>query len=155
MSQIHDEHYPYIRACIRLAEEAVANGNHPFGSVLVHDGKILLRAQNMIHTMNDIAAHPEIMLARSAASRYDVDFLADCTLYTSTEPCAMCSGGIYWSGIGRVVFACSVLTLRDRLQRGGLVIPCRDILDRGTRPVTIIERVLEEEAFKVHENFWT
>lgn len=148
-----EEHFPYIRECIRLAEEAKANGNHPFGSILVHDDKIILRAQNAVTTYNDIAQHPESILARSAASQFTPEFLAECTLYTSTEPCPMCTGAIYWSGIGRIVFACSVERLSDFVS-DSLTVPCHDILMRGDHHVDVIGHILEDEAAQVHVGFW-
>lgn len=148
-----EEHYPYIRECIRLAEEAKRNGNHPFGSILVHNGEILFRAQNSVMTENDLAQHPESILARAGASKYSREFLAECTLYTSTEPCAMCSGAIYWSGIGRVVFACSAEKLYEYAS-DGLHIGCGEIFQRGDHNVEVIGPVLEDEAAQVHVGFW-
>jgi len=148
-----EEHYPYIRECIRLAEEAKRNGNHPFGSILVHDGEILLRAQNSVMTENDLAQHPESILARAGASKYSHEFLAECTLYSSTEPCAMCTGAIYWSGIGRIVFACSAEKLYEYAS-DGLHIACQEILQHGDRSVEVIGPILEDEAAQVHNGFW-
>lgn len=148
-----EEHFPFIRECIRLAEEAKRNGNHPFGSILVRHGEILLRAQNSVNTENDLAQHPEIILARAGASKYDAEFLADCILYTSTEPCAMCTGAIYWSGIGHIVFACRGEKLYE-FASGGLHTTSRDILQRGERTVNVIGPILEEEAAQVHVGFW-
>ncbi|MEM9952532.1 MAG: nucleoside deaminase [Chloroflexota bacterium] len=147
------QHNNFIRECIRLAEQAKANGNHPFGSVLVHDGEIILRAQNGVNTYNDLGHHPESIIARTAASKYDPEFLADCTLYTSTEPCAMCTGAIYWSGIGRVVFACSVQKLAE-FTSDSLSITCAEILSHGDHAVEVIGHILEEEAAQVHVDFW-
>ncbi|MDQ7027291.1 MAG: nucleoside deaminase [Anaerolineae bacterium] len=150
---MYEEHYPYIRECIRLAQEAKRNGNHPFGSILVHNGEILLKAQNAVNTYNDLSQHPESILAVTGASKYDADFLADCTLYASTEPCAMCSGAIYWSGIGRVVFACSNARLRE-FASGGLTLTCRQVFQSGTRPIEVIGSIFEDEAAQVHVGFW-
>jgi tRNA(Arg) A34 adenosine deaminase TadA len=147
------EHFPYIRECIRLAEASKRNGNHPFGSILVHKGEILLRAQNTVISENDLAQHPESILARAAASKYDTDFLANCTLYTSTEPCAMCTGAIYWSGIGRIGFACSAEKLYE-FASDGLHMSCREILQRGDHQVDVIGPILEDEAAQVHVGFW-
>jgi tRNA(Arg) A34 adenosine deaminase TadA len=147
------EHFPYIRECIRLAEEAKRNGNHPFGSILVHNGEILLHAQNTVISENDLAQHPESILARAGASKYGTDFLAHCTLYTSTEPCAMCSGAIYWSGIGRIVFACSAEKLYE-FASDGLHMNCREILQHGDHQVDVIGPILEDEAAQVHVGFW-
>ncbi len=143
----------FIRAAVTLAESAKAKGNHPFGALLVKDGQVLLQAENTIFTENDLAQHPEIVLARSAASRYSADFLADCTLYASTEPCAMCTGAIYWSGIGRVVFGCSEKRL-SQFVAGGLHISSRDILAAGERQVTVLGPLIEDEAAQVHVGFW-
>jgi len=150
---MYEQHHAFIRECIRLAQEAKRNGNHPFASLLVHKDAILLRAQNSVITENDLAQHPESILARSAASQYTREFLAECTLYTSTEPCAMCTGAIYWSGIGRLVFACSAEKLYE-YATGGLHISCRDILAKGERQVEVIGPILENEAVQVHIGFW-
>jgi tRNA(Arg) A34 adenosine deaminase TadA len=152
--EMEEHHIPYIRECIRLAEEAKRNGNHPFGSILVHQDKILLRAQNAVNTYNDLSQHPESILAITAASKYDGDFLAEVTMYTSTEPCAMCSGAIYWSGIGRVVFAVSNAKMRE-FAPGGLSMTCRQVFESGTRLVEVIGPVLEDEAAQVHVGYWT
>lgn len=147
------EHDFFIRECIQLAEQAKANGNHPFGSLLVHNGEIILRAVNGVNTYNDLAQHPESILARAGASKYSPEFLADCTLYTSTEPCAMCTGAIYWSRIGRIVFACSVDKLAE-FTFDSLRISSKEILERGDHPVEVIGPILEDEASQVHVGFW-
>lgn len=148
-----ESHYPYIRETIRLAEAAKAAGNHPFGAVLVYRNEILLRAQNEVVTTHDLAQHPESMVARQAAAQYPLDVLAEATLYASTEPCAMCTGAIYWSGIGQIVFACSAERLYDYAS-DGLHITCADILAHGDRKIRVIGKVLEDEAAQVHLGFW-
>lgn len=98
--------------------------------------------------------HAEMNLVKLAAQDHDPAFLADCTLYSSTEPCAMCSGAIYWSGIGSVVFACSETRLGE-IAGIGLNVPSRAVLQTGARIVTVVGPTdLEEEAAKVHMEFW-
>jgi tRNA(Arg) A34 adenosine deaminase TadA len=84
--------------------------------------------------------------------------LAKCTLYTSTEPCAMCAGAIYWTGIGRVVFALSETGLLkftgNDEQNPTLDLPCRAVFAHGQRPIVVAGPLLEEEARIVHEGFW-
>jgi len=147
------EHHPFVREAIHLAEEAVANGDEPFGALLVKDGEVVLRARNSIYTGKDATNHAEMNLVRLALARFDADFLSECTLYTSTEPCAMCAGAIYWSGVRRVVFACSEKRLGE-LGTGGLDVPCREILLRGSHPVEVVGPILEEEAVRTHQNYW-
>ena len=146
-------HETFIREAIQLATHARQHGNHPFGALLVHAGKIILTAENTVNTDHDQTRHAELNLVSMAARQFDADTLANAILYTSTEPCAMCAGAIYWTGIRTVVYGCSA-ELLGAMAEGGLVIPCRDIFARGTESVEIIGPVLEDESQKVHEGFW-
>lgn len=149
-----DNHGPFLREAIALSKSALENGGEPFGSVLVKDGEVILRAENSVFSGHDMTNHAEMNLVKLAAKHYDPAFLADCTLYTSTEPCAMCSGAIYWSGIGRVVFACSEARLGE-IAGIGLNVPSRSVLETGARKVQVVGPTdLEEDAAEVHQAFW-
>ncbi|RJL35587.1 nucleoside deaminase [Bailinhaonella thermotolerans] len=96
----------YLRHAIALAARAITLGDAPYGSLLVGpDGAILAEAHNTVRRDNDISAHPELKLARWAARELDADTAAGTTMYTSCQPCGMCTGGIVRSGLGRVVYA--------------------------------------------------
>ena len=147
-----------VRA-IRLAVMAREHGNHPFGALLVGaNGEILAEAENSVVTDRDCTAHAELNLVRLVSGRYDREALAGSTLFTSTEPCAMCAGAIYWSGVGRVVYALPA----ERLYRltghdpgdEPLVLPCREVFARGARDVEVAGPALEAEAEEVHRGFW-
>ena len=138
---------------IQIATEAVRHGNHPFGALLVKDGQILLEAENTIFTEHDVTNHAELNLVRLAVRRYDFAFLEGCTLYCSTEPCAMCAGAIYWAGIGAVIYACSAQRLAQ-FAGEHLAIPCQDVFSRGIRKVLIAGPVLETEAEQLHKDYW-
>ena len=148
------EHDRFIREAIAASEAAVEHGNHPFGAVLVKDGVVVLRAENNIYTGHDPTGHAETNLVRLAGAAYDEAFLADCILYTSTEPCPMCSAAIFWSGIRTVVFACSAAQL-DTLGDVGFDLTSREVFARARQPVKVIGPVLEDEAMEVHERYWT
>lgn len=143
----------YMRQAIALAKEAQANGDHPFGALLVKEGAVVLTAVNTIHTEQDVTCHAELNLVSQATRQFAPDFLTKCVLYTSTEPCAMCAGAIYWAGINTVVFGCSAEELGN-IAGGGFVVPCRDIFASGERPITVIGPVLEEESTAVHQQYW-
>lgn len=149
-----ENHESYIREAIALSKAAVEKGNEPFGALLVKDGQVLLRIENTIYTGRDMTNHAEMNLVREALKQYDPTFLHDCTLYTSTEPCAMCAGAIYWSGIGKVVYGCSEQRLGE-LAGIGLDVPCRNIFDSGARKVEVIGPVLEVEAEVIHIDYWS
>jgi tRNA(Arg) A34 adenosine deaminase TadA len=149
-----EEHHAHIRETIALSRSAVEKGNEPFGALLVDaNGEVVLRVENSVYTQHDPTNHAETNLVRLAVAKFDADFLHDCTLYTSTEPCAMCAGAIYWSEIGRVVFACSEKKLGE-IAGVGLDVPCRSIFERGAHPVEVIGPVLEDEAAAVHLTYW-
>lgn len=150
----------YLRAAIQAAWKAREHGNHPFGAVLVDAGNyILLKAENTVLTEYDCTGHAETNLVRLATRRFTPEQLADCTLYSSTEPCAMCAGAIYWSRIGRVVYALSEADLYDIVGPSPehLLLPCRDVFARSQRAVKVSgpSEALDREARAVHEGFWT
>lgn len=103
-----NEDEAFLRRAIELAVAARAGGNPPFGSLLVGpDGAVLAEEWNTTLTDRDISAHPEQKLARWAARELDPATAAGTTMYTSCQPCQMCTGAIDRSGLGRVVFALS------------------------------------------------
>ena len=98
----------HLRHAIELAHAARAEGNMPFGSLLVGPaGDVLAEDRNTVVTERDISAHPELKLARWAARELDPEVAQQTTMYTSCQPCPMCAGAIARSGLGRVVFALS------------------------------------------------
>lgn len=148
-----EQHHRFIRRCIELAESAVQKGNHPFGALLVHKGEIILEAENTVNTANDPTGHAELNLVRLAAQKLPPEVLKEVTLYTSTEPCMMCSGGIYWAGISHVVYACAETTLAKYAGEDFLT-PSRDIFAKGKRVVKVEGPILDEEAAVLHAKFW-
>jgi tRNA(Arg) A34 adenosine deaminase TadA len=113
----------HLRRAIYLATAARAAGDMPFGSLLVGPtGEVLAEARNTVVTEQDITAHPELKLARWAGRHLDADAARRTTMFTSCEPCPMCTGAIARSGLGRVVYAISEAQLQD-LRRPGALAP--------------------------------
>jgi tRNA(Arg) A34 adenosine deaminase TadA len=149
----------HLHAAIELARRAREHGNHPFGALLAdEEGNVVLEAENTVRTDRDVTAHAETNLMRQASARFEPDFLERCTLYTSTEPCAMCAGAIYWGNVRRVVFALSQEEIR-RISGGNpanmqLEITCREVFARGDHDVEVSGPHLLDEARAVHDGFW-
>jgi tRNA(Arg) A34 adenosine deaminase TadA len=154
-----NEHDLYhLRAAIDVAWRAREHGNHPFGAVLVDEqNQVVLEAENTVVTERNCTGHAETNLMRLASQRFSPEQLATCTLYTSTEPCAMCAGAIYWGNVGRVVYALSEIDLYAIVgpSPDQLLLPCREVFARSQRPVVVLGPALEEEAKAVHAGFWT
>jgi tRNA(Arg) A34 adenosine deaminase TadA len=150
----------FLRRAIELARRARDDGRHPFGALIVNGhGRVVVEAlNNAVRPAGDPTQHAELNACAAAAELLNEDELAMCTLYTSTEPCAMCSGAIYWTGIGRVVFALSEKNLyRYTGSNNGnptLDLPCREVFVRGQRVTLVAGPFLEDEAGVVHEGFW-
>jgi tRNA(Arg) A34 adenosine deaminase TadA len=142
-----------ITECYRIARSALQKGNEPFGALLVRDGRIVLRAENTIITDGDLTKHAELNLISQAVQSFDSETLSHCTLYTSTEPCVMCAGAIYWAGITRVVYGCSTEALA-RITGGRFAVPCRELFAKGGREIEVIGPVAEEEGLQIHREFW-
>jgi len=148
---MYQEHFSYIRQSIALAMKARENGNHPFGALLVKEGQIIYQAENIVLTENDPTKHAELNLVSQAHQQ--LGSLAGTTLYTSTEPCLMCTGAIYWADISKIVYSVSAATLEE-LAKGGIATSCKNILAQGTKTIEVIGPVLEEEGIKAHIDFW-
>lgn len=117
------DHEP-MRQAIEASREAVAEGNMPFGATLVSpEGSLLWTARNNQVTRGDCTGHAELVLVREATAKLGADALRGATVYASGEPCAMCSGAMFWAGIRRVVFAASQQDIIDAL--GGEQLPIR------------------------------
>jgi tRNA(Arg) A34 adenosine deaminase TadA len=150
----------HLKLSISVARRAREHGNHPFGAVLVDEqDRVLLQAENTVVTGRDVTGHAETNLVRLATGQFSPEQLARCTLYSSTEPCAMCAGAIHWSQIGRVVYALSETDLYDMIGSSPdhLLLPCREVFAHTQRPIEVQGpiSVLQAEARAVHEGFWT
>jgi tRNA(Arg) A34 adenosine deaminase TadA len=114
-----------LRVAIDLARRSRCHGNHPFGALLVDaDGVVTAEAENTVVSEHDVTGHAETNLVRIASRRFDRTYLRSCTTYTSTEPCAMCSGAIYWCGIGRVIYSLSEAGLLKLTGSHPTIRPC-------------------------------
>lgn len=157
-SEVTEADLAYLERAVALAWQARDRGDHPFGALLVAAGGTVLEACNSVVTGADPTGHAETNLVRLAGA-LDRPSLAGGTLYTSTEPCAMCAGAIYWSGIGRVVFALSEHDLAGMVEEEEgvppLRLPCRELFARGGRPIAVAGPVPLPSATAVHEGFWS
>lgn len=149
-----------LRRSIALSDESRARGRHPFAALVADAaGNIIASAgNNSMPPEGDPTQHAELVAAARAARVLPPEQLAGCTLYTSAEPCCMCAGAVYWTGIGRVVYALSEHKLLgltgDHPENPTFSLPCREVFARGQRRVEVVGPVLEDEAAAPHAGFW-
>jgi tRNA(Arg) A34 adenosine deaminase TadA len=147
----------HLRTANEVADEAKAQGRHPFGAILVApDGVTVLLKQGNLDTVR----HAETELARTAAARYSVDYLWDCTLVTNFEPCAMCAGTIYWANVGRIIYGVSEAKLLELTgaheENPTLSLPCRAVVQAGQKAIEVLGPFAEVEAetLALHRDMW-
>ena len=153
------DHKALLRVAIAESRKAREAGHHPFAAILVDaKGEVLMVQHNAVMPDRDMTGHAERVLATRASIAYAPEFLAQCTMYTSAEPCAMCTGAFYWAGFGRLVYGLSEHAMKAIIgpnpENLTLDLPCRDVLAAGQRTIEVIGPMLEAEAAAVHDGAW-
>lgn len=150
----------FIDRTVELSFNALKNGNNPFAALLLSkENKILLEQKNIERVSGDCTCHAETVLIRQASIRYSKAFLKDCKLVSIAEPCAMCSGAIYWSNVGTVIYGLSESKLLELTGNNPLnptmSLPCRTVFASGQKDITIIGPLFEEEIVRKIAPVWS
>ncbi len=155
---VTDNDLRHLRRCLELAAEAIEAGDEPFGSVLVGaDGTVLAEDRNRETSAGDQTQHPELALARWAATHLDAGTRAAATVYTSGEHCPMCAAAHGWVGLGRIVFASSSAQTSAWLTDLGVgPSPVRAISIQEVAPGVAVEGPvpgLDDEVHELHRRY--
>ncbi|WP_347277910.1 nucleoside deaminase [Leptolyngbya sp. FACHB-711] len=147
----------HLQRSNQIAWRARQFGHHPFGAILVApDHETILLEQGNVDTVN----HAESVLIRSAYTNFSPEYLWDCTLYTTVEPCAMCAATLYWANIGRLVYGIAeeqLLQLTgNHAQNPTLNLPCREVFKHGQKSIQVWGPIAEVEdaIIELHRDFW-
>uniref|UniRef100_A0A832H096 Nucleoside deaminase n=1 Tax=Oscillatoriales cyanobacterium SpSt-402 TaxID=2282168 RepID=A0A832H096_9CYAN len=147
----------HLRRANAIAMRARQFGHHPFGAILVApDHETVLLEQGNVDTLN----HAESVLARIAVTNFSPEYLWQCTLYTTVEPCVMCAGTQYWANIGRLAYGISEAQLLEltgnHTQNPTMNIPCRYVFAHSQKAIAVWGPFAEVEAeiVAIHEDFW-
>jgi len=153
----HQQILKHLRTANEVSKEAVESGHPPFGAVLVApDGETVLMKQGNVSLID----HAETVISRLAFAQKDPDYLWKCTLVTTVEPCAMCSGNIYWANIGNVVYGVEEITVGELTgadkRNPTMNLPCRTVFKAGQKPIRVVGPVpeLENELLATLRAFW-
>lgn len=158
-AELRDGDALYLRRAIELSTQGRGRGNRPFGAVIVAaDGKTLAEAWCDTAESGDCTGHAEVNAIRRASPQFGRERLAAATLYSSAEPCVMCAGAIFWSGIGRVVFGIDAVSLRkfrgEVAEQRDAELGCRDVFAASPHAIECLGPALADEAARAHEGFW-
>ncbi len=144
------EDQEFILCAYEIARSAHAHGNRPFGALLVHDGKTIAENENRVNTSGDVTQHAETGLVALATPKFSLDILSQSILYTSTEPCIMCCGALYWAGIPKKVYGTTASQMSKLLDRDYVALPAREVFQQIHPKMVVVGPVGEEEGLKVH-----
>ncbi len=162
MDNMTEKDKELLLRCVEIAHKAMQEGNHPFGALLADsDGNILMEQGNAFQEGGS-AYHAETLLLFRAAKRYTPAELSSFTLYSNFEPCCMCTGALYWTNVGRLVYGA---TERDLLRFTGdneenptFSLSSRDVVSHGQKNIMILgpteDEALLERICKDHITFW-
>lgn len=141
---MNSNHLPYMKRCLALAQKAKANGKPGVGSVLVRHSEIIGEGIEGSPDLPAVLAHAEILAITEGVSRIQSKDLSDCTLYTTVEPCVMCSYVIRSTGIKHVVIGTSTSGVGGVTSRYA-ILAARDI-EKWKSPPIITTGILEREC---------
>lgn len=143
----------FMEKAIELSAAAVEHGNEPFGAVLVKDGEIVFTNENQIYTLNDPTFHAEAGLIRRFCAETGITDLREYTLYSSCEPCFMCSGAMVWVKLGRLVYAAGNTDLEEILGNKGCNCS-RMVFDNSFWKPKVTEGILRDRALEILKKYF-
>ena len=138
----------FMAQAIALSKLAVEHGNEPFGAVLVKDGEVVYTNENQIYTRHDPTFHGEFGLIRRFCEETGITDLREYTLYSSCEPCFMCSGAMVWVKLGRLVYGASNDDLETILGNEGCNCS-KMVFDNSFWKPEVTAGVLQEESLEI------
>ena len=143
----------FMKQAIELAELSVKHGNEPFGAVLVKNGEVALTNENQIYTKHDPTFHGEMGLIREFCAQTGITDLHEYTLYSSCEPCFMCSGAMVWVKLGRLVYGASNDDLEGILGNEGCNCS-KMVFDHSFWRPQVTAGVLREESIAILKDYF-
>ena len=153
-TDIKSEDKKFMKEAIRLSKLAVEHGNEPFGAVLVKDGEMVFSNENQIYTRHDPTFHGEAGLIREFCAQTAITDLREYTLYSSCEPCFMCSGALVWVKLGRLVYGASNMELEHILGNEGCNCS-RMVFEHSFWQPEVTEGILRKEALEILEKYFS
>lgn len=147
----NDEYF--MKKAIDLSRSAAEHGNEPFGAVLVKNGEIVYTNENQIYTKHDPTFHAEAGLIRSFCNETGITDLSDYTMYSSCEPCFMCSGALVWVQLGALVYGASDIDLCNILGSRGS--KCSELVfEHSHHAPRVTAGVLRDESIAVLKDYF-
>lgn len=144
----------FMRKAIELSTLAVEHGNEPFGAVLVKNGEIVYTNENQIYSAADPTFHAEAGLIRRFCRETRITDLSEYTMYSSCEPCFMCSGALVWTRLGRLVYGASNIDLCGILNEEASA-SSKIVFQHSSCKPNVTAGVLREESLEILKKYFS
>jgi tRNA(adenine34) deaminase len=133
---------------MRVALESAKKGDSPYGAVIVKDGKIVISAHNTVRSDNDPSAHAEINAIRTLTAKIKNPSLEGYIIYTTGEPCPMCTAACVWTGISEIYYGASIQDLME-VKQSQINISCEEVIAKSFRNIRVTKGILRDECIKL------
>ena len=133
----------FMKEAIDIAKKDFKKyGEQRIGAVIVRNDKIITKSGNKIFRDIDPSSHAEIVAMRLACKKLKSRDMSDCILYTTNEPCCMCTGAAVWAKMKGIVYGANVKDLEKKMKKQGInfefFITCEEILKRQKPRTTFL-----------------
>ncbi|QYC39037.1 tRNA-specific adenosine deaminase [Nonomuraea coxensis DSM 45129] len=142
---------------IRIAGSAEPSGNYRIGAIVMDEEmEVIGSAFTELHSRPDPTAHAEILALRRACAGVNSRYLPGCFLYTTLEPCPMCTSAAIWAKVGGIVYGAGLEDASDFARKSGpgfswrqIDIKASYVVARGTPVLQLHERFMRDECLKL------
>ena len=142
----------FMKEAIDIAKKDFKKyGEQRIGAVIVRNDKIIAKSGNKILREIEPSSHAEIVAMRLACKKLKSRDMSDCILYTTNEPCCMCTGAAVWAKMKGIVYGANVKDLEKKMKKQGtnfkFFISCEEILKRQKpRTTFLIKNFMRKEC---------
>lgn len=148
MDVIHEQ---YMRLCLKLAEKAFQSGNAPVGAIIVHDNQVIGEGIESGSSSGDITQHAEILAIQDAIKNQKKKLIPNAVMYTTHEPCIMCSYVIRHHKIPSVVYGISVDHIGGSTSKFKVLIT--EEIPQWGKPPSVTSDVCLQECLEITDRF--
>jgi tRNA(adenine34) deaminase len=133
---------------MRLALVEAKKGDAPYGAVIVKDNEVVAVAHNTVSRDSDPSAHTEINVIRSLTTKFKNPSLEGYSIYTTGEPCPMCSTACVWTGVSEIVYGASIQDLIS-VNQSQINISCEEVIAKSFRNIKVTKGILKNECLEL------
>lgn len=144
------EYNKFMEIAIKEAYRSLEMGNNGFGALIIKNNKIIAKAQDRENTDRDPTSHAELNAIKLAAKKYGKD-LSYSILFSTHEPCPMCTTAIIWAKISGIVYSVSIEEAL-KFGRKRIDIPCEEIIQRTNAKIWVKKGILKDRCINLYKS---